>query len=148
VSVEQKKKVKSLTPGELLKLVKGYYPNHLDLMRGLSVGAIWEYHIRSPTLDDNEKLLFHLKKASEDNLELGVGSASETPDLILYFTDEAIMELISSSPDAKKYYENYSKILKEGSGTRNLDYKVNKSSVNMLKLGYRRWAKRYDFTEV
>jgi hypothetical protein len=35
--------------------------------------------------------------------------------------------------------------MKEGSGKRDLDYKVNKSQINMVKLGYGSWAKRYGF---
>jgi hypothetical protein len=142
---DQKKKGSSLTPAELLKMVRNYYPRRLDLMKDLSVGAMWEYHVRSPTLDDNEKIVFHLKKVGENRLELGVGPASEAPDLILYFTDEAIVELISRSPDADTYYANYSKILREGSGSRDLDYKVNKSRLALWKVGYRNWAKRYNF---
>jgi hypothetical protein len=147
VSPAKGKGVTSLTPGELLKMVKEYYPNHLDLMTDLSVGAIWEYHVRSPTLEDNEKIVFHLKKLGEQRLELGMGVASETPDLILYFTDQAIVELMSSSPDAQTYYANYSKIMKEGSGTRDLDYKVNKSRLSLWKIGYRNWVNRYGFME-
>jgi hypothetical protein len=137
----------SLTPGELMKLIKGYFPSHPDLMMDLSVGALWEYHVRSPTLDDNEKMVFHLKKIGEQQLELGIGAASETPDLVLYFTDEAIVELMSGSPDAETYYNNYSKILKEGSGTRDLDYRVNKSRLQLWRVGYRNWANRYGFMQ-
>jgi hypothetical protein len=108
---------------------------------------MWEYHVRSPTLDDNEKIVFHLKKVSENQLELGVGSASEAPDLILHFTEEAIVELITRSRDAETYYAKYSEILKEGSGSRDLDYKVNKSRLALWKVGYRNWAKRYNFME-
>ncbi|WXG43209.1 MAG: hypothetical protein WED04_04025 [Promethearchaeati archaeon SRVP18_Atabeyarchaeia-1] len=141
------KDVSTPTPGELLKMVKEYYPSHPDLMMDLSIGAIWEYHVRSPTLDGNERVLFHLKKTSERRLELGIGAASETPDLILYFTEEAIVELMSSSPDAKTYYSNYSKIMKEGSGAWDLDYKVNKSRLALWRVGYRNWANRYGFME-
>nr|MDO8134213.1 hypothetical protein [Candidatus Njordarchaeum guaymaensis] len=147
MTIGQSKKGSSLTPGELLRMVRDYYPHHLDLMKDLSVGAMWEYHVRSPTLEDNEKILFHLKKVSMNRLELGVGSASEAPDLILYFTEEAIVELMSQSPDAETYYANYSKILREGSGSRDLDYKVNKSRLALWKEGYRNWAKRYNFME-
>lgn len=137
----------SLTPGELLKKIKDYYPHHPDLMKDLSVGAIWEYRIRGPTLEGYERIVFHLKKLAEGRLELGVGPAPETSDLILYFTEEAIMELITSSPDAVTYYTNYSKIMKEGSGTRDLDYKVNKSIISLWRVGYREWAKRYSFMD-
>jgi hypothetical protein len=137
----------SFTPGELLKKIKDYYPHHPDLMKDLSVGATWEYHVRGPTLEGYERIVFHLKKLAESRLELGVGPAPETPDLILYFTEEAIMELISSSPDAASYYANYSKIMKEGSGMRDLDYKVNKSKMSLWRVGYREWAKRYSFMD-
>jgi hypothetical protein len=141
------KRVASMSPRGLLKIIEEYYPSRLDLMMDLSVGAIWEYHIKSPTLEDDEIRIFHLKKVSEERLELGMGIAPETPDLILYFTDQAVTELISSSPDAKTYYTNYSKIMKEGTGTRDLDYKVNKSWANLVKLGYKNWASRYGFMD-
>jgi hypothetical protein len=137
----------SLTPGELLKKIKDYYPHHPDLMKDLSVGATWEYHVRGPTLEGYEKILFNLKKIAEGSLELGIGPASETPDLILYFTEAAILELISQSPDAKTYYANYSKIMREGSGTRDLDYKVNKSRMALWRVGYREWTKRFSFMD-
>ena len=137
----------SMTTGDLSKMVKEYYPNQLDLMADLGVGALWEYHVRSPTLEDDERIVFYLKKVDGERLELSMGNALETPDLILYFTDQAIKELISSSPNAKTYYENYSKIMKEGSGTRDLDYKVNKSWTNLVKLGYKNWASRYGFMD-
>jgi hypothetical protein len=91
--------------------------------------------------------VFHLKKLAEDRLELGVGPASESPDLILYFTENAILELILPSPNAETYYANYAKIMKEGSGTRDLDYKVNKSRMALWRVGYREWAKRYSFMD-
>jgi hypothetical protein len=144
---DQDKGGSSPTPGELLKKIKDYYPHHPDLMKDLSVGAIWEYHIRGPTLEGYERIVFHLKKLAESRLELGVGPAPETPDLILYFTEEAILELISSSHDAVTYYANYSRIMKEGSGTRDLDYKVNKSKMSLWRVGYREWAKRYSFMD-
>jgi hypothetical protein len=147
MATNQRRKGSSLTPEELLKMVRDYYPRHLDLMKDLTVGAMWEYHVRSPTLDDNEKIVFHLKKVSESKLELTVGPASETADLILYFTEEAIVELMTRSRDAETYYANYSKILKEGSGSRDLDYKINKSPLALWKVGYREWAKRYKFME-
>jgi len=137
----------SLTPGELLKKIRDYYPHHPDLMMNLSVGAIWEYHVRSPTLEGYERIIFHLKKIADDRLELGGGSASETPDLILYFTEEALLELISPMPDAETYYANYSKIMKEGSGKRDLDYKLNKSKMALWRVGYREWAKRFSFMD-
>nr|MDO8098345.1 hypothetical protein [Candidatus Njordarchaeota archaeon] len=147
MTVGQRKKEPALTPGELLKMIRDFYPHRPELMRDLGIGATWEYHVRSPTLDNHEKIVFHLKKVGENRLELGVGPASEAPDLILYFTEEAIVELISRSPDAETYYANYSKILKEGSSGRDLDYKVNKSRLALWKVGYRNWAKRYNFME-
>ena len=143
----QAKRSYSLIPRELLTEIKGYYPRHPDLMKDLKTGAIWEYHVRSPTLEGNERIVFHLKKLAEDRLELGVGPASESPDLILYFTEEAILELIATSPNAETYYANYSKIMKEGSGACDLDYKVNKSRITLWRVGYREWAKRFSFMD-
>jgi hypothetical protein len=147
MNAEEAKGHYSLTPGELLKKVKDYYPHHPDLMKDLNVGAVWEYHVRGPTLEGYERIVFHLKKVAEDRLELGIGSASESPDLILYFTEGAILELISPSPDAETYYANYAKIMREGSGNRDLDYKVNKSRMALWKVGYREWAKRFSFMD-
>jgi hypothetical protein len=146
MSPSKSKVTSSKAYGDLSKIVTEFYPNHLDLMTDLSVGALWEYHVKGPTLEDDERTVFSLRKTSEDRLELRMGNAPETPDLILYFTEDAIKELVSS-PNAKTYYENYSKIMREGSGTRDLDYKVNKSWTNLVKLGYKDWANRYSFMD-
>jgi hypothetical protein len=145
MSPAKAKVTSSKVAGDLSSIIKEYYPNHLDLMMDLGVGAVWEYHVRGPMIEDEERIVFYLKKVTDQRLELGMGNCPETPDLILYFTEQALRELISSSPSAKTYYENYSKIMKEGSGTRDLDYKINKSWMNLVKLGYRNWADRYGF---
>jgi hypothetical protein len=130
---------------ELLEKAKGFYPKHPDLMRHLEIGALWEYHIRPFTLDSNDKLVFHLTKLSEDEIRFEQGPAPEKPDLILYFTENAMVKLVDESNDADTYYEKYREILKNPDVGVELDYKINKPRLKLFRMGYKEWAETYKF---
>ncbi len=130
---------------ELLEKAKGFYPKHPDLMRHLEIGALWEYHIRPFTLDSNDKLIFHLTKLSEDEIRFEQGPAPEKPDLILYFTENAMVKLVDESNDADTYYEKYREILKNPDVGVELDYKINKPRLKLFRMGYKEWAETYKF---
>ena len=130
---------------ELLEKAKGFYPKHPDLMKHLEIGALWEYHIRPFTLDSNDKLVFHLKKLAENEIRFEQGPAPEKPDLILYFTENAMVKLVNESKDAETYYEHYREILKNPDVGVELDYKINKPRLKLFRMGYKEWAETYKF---
>jgi hypothetical protein len=136
---------------ELFKCLKTYFANNPELMKALKPGAIWEYIIRAPNLDDSLSqtiLICHLTKKPDETLEMVEGDAPIKPDLILYFTEQAILSLIADSPSAEKYYECYRQIMRNPSGGIDLDYKINKSRLKLWQLGYRSWSKLYKFTQI
>ncbi len=130
---------------ELLEKAKDFYPKHPDLMKHLEIGALWEYHVRPFTLDSNDKLVFHLTKLSEKEIRFEQGPAPEKPDLILYFTENAMVKLVDESKDADTYYENYREILKNPDVGVELDYKINKPRLKLFRMGYKEWADAYKF---
>nr|MDO8062401.1 hypothetical protein [Candidatus Freyrarchaeum guaymaensis] len=132
---------------ELLKKAMSFYPNHPDLMKHLKVGSIWEYRVFSPTLDGEEILVFHLMKMGNSELALKEGGAPEKPDLILYFTVKAMLQLIENSKNAHEYYREYRRILEEPSREVELDYKINKNRLKLWRAGYREWANEFGFTK-
>ena len=136
---------------ELFKYLNTYFANNPELMKTLKPGAIWEYIIRAPELDDTLSetiLVCHLTKKPDETLEMMEGDAPSKPDLILYFTEQAILSLIAGSPSAIKYYETYRQIMRNPSGEIDLDYKINKSRLKLWQLGYRSWSKLYKFTQI
>ena len=143
--------MRNMMANELFKCLKDYFPNNPELMKTLKPGAIWEYIIRAPNLDDDLSetiLTFHLMKKHDETLEMIKGDAPVKPDLILYFTEQAILNLIAGSPSADKYYEIYRKIMRNPTEEIDLDYKVNKSRLKLWQLGYRSWSKIYKFTQI
>lgn len=136
---------------ELFNYLKNYFPNNPELMKTLKPGAIWEYIIRAPKLDDDMSetiLTCHLMKKPDETLEMIEGDAPIKPDLILYFTEQAILNLIADSPPADQYYETYRKIMRNPTEEIDLDYKVNKSRLKLWHLGYRSWSKIFKFTQI
>lgn len=133
------------TEEELLEKAKGFYPKHPKLMKHLDIGALWEYRIRPFTLDSKDKIVFHLQKLSDNEVRFEVGPAKEKPDLILYFTENAMVKLVEESNDVDTYYENYREILKNPSVGVELDYKINKNRLKMFRMGYKEWADTYKF---
>ncbi|MGQ9722284.1 MAG: hypothetical protein ACUVXA_13290 [Candidatus Jordarchaeum sp.] len=130
---------------ELLEKAKSFYPKHPDLMKYLETGALWEYRIRPFTLDSGDKLVFHLTKLSEKEIRFEQGPAPEKPDLILYFTENAMVKLVDESNDVDTYYENYREILKNPDVGVELDYKINKPRLKLFRMGYKEWANTYKF---
>lgn len=136
---------------ELYNYLQGYFPNNPDLMTSLKPGALWEYIIRAPNLDgdDSETVLtFHLTKKTEDSLEMVEGNAPTKPDLILYFTEKAIISLIAKDPPADKYYAAYRFIMNNPTNEIDLDYKINKPRLKLWRKGYRTWSKLYKFSHI
>nr|MDO8081752.1 hypothetical protein [Candidatus Freyarchaeota archaeon] len=130
---------------ELMERAKGFYPKHPDLMKHLETGALWEYRIRPFTLDSSDKVVFNLRKLSENEVRFEEGPAKEKPDLILYFTENAMIKLIEESNNVDTYYENYREILKSPSVGIELDYKLNKPRLKLVRMGYQEWANTYKF---
>jgi hypothetical protein len=130
---------------ELLSTLKSYYLNNPDLMRHLQVNACWEYIIYKNSLKDNEvKLSYFLYKKDDNILEITQKKPEITPDLILYFTEGSILELIQDNPVAELYYERYHMMMQEKSNYK-VDSKISKSRFNLLRLGYQKWQKDFKF---
>ncbi len=131
---------------ELYKKLKAYFPNNLDLMRHLKVNACWEYYITENSTDEvSFKLHYFLYKKKENLLEIIKENPGIKPDLILYFTEKAILKLIYGNPSADEYYTRYRKIMYNPRSGIQLDNKVNKSRFKLLKLGYQKWQKDFKF---
>lgn len=136
---------------ELYDFLQDYFPENPDLMTHLKPGAMWEYIIKSPNLDgvDSQMVLtFHLIKNPDDSLKMIEGPAPIKPDLILYFTEKAILSLIDGSPTAEKYYELYRRLMSQSTEELDLDYKINKPRLKLWRMGYRPWSKLYKFSHI
>ncbi|MHA1132596.1 MAG: hypothetical protein ACTSQQ_17555 [Candidatus Helarchaeota archaeon] len=136
-------KIEKTPRNALFEYLKGYFPNNPDLMTSLKEGAIWEYVIKAPNLDDPDSktiLTFYLVKNNDNTLEMIEGNAPTRPDLILYFTEKAITTLIHDSPSAEKYYEAYRYIMNNPTDELDIDYKVNKPRLKLWRIGYRTWS--------
>lgn len=145
------KRCDKMQANELFECLKQYFPNNPALMATLKPGAIWEYIIKTPTLDGGESqtiLTFHLIKHDDEILEMIQGKAPVKPDLILYFTEKAILNLISGFPSAEKYYEAYRKLMNHSTEELDLDYKINKPRLKLWRKGYRSWSKLYKFSHI
>ena len=134
---------------KLYNKLKKYFPKNLDLMRYLHVNACWEYFITKNTVDGNEKpkLHYYLYKNDEKNLTMTKKKPDIKQDLILYFTEKAILDLIDGNPSADEYYARYNEIMnnpKPEIGI-DLDNKVNKPRLILWKIGYRKWRKDFNF---
>ena len=97
---------------ELYEKLKTYFQVTLDLMRHLKVNACWEYIItENSTYEEDFKLHYFLYKKKENELELTKNNPNVKPDLILYFTEKAILDLIKGNPSADEYYSRYRKLM-------------------------------------
>ena len=67
------------------------------------------------------------------------------PDLILYFTEKAILNLIDGNPSADEYYARYREIMYNPQPGIELDNKVNKPRLQLWRLGYKNWQKDFKF---
>jgi hypothetical protein len=131
---------------ELYDKLKSYFPHNTDLMRHLSVNACWEYIITENSLNEEiPKLKYYLYKKSEEQLEMVKTNPGIKPDLILYFTEDAILNLIANNPKADDYYAKYHKLMFNPPTEIQVDNKINKPRLKLFKLGYQKWQKDFKF---
>jgi hypothetical protein len=131
---------------ELYSELKKYFPNTLDLMRHLHVNACWEYQIFENSINnDNVKLLYYLYKKDENTLEITKKTPDIVPDLILYFTEKAILRMIQGNPSAEEYYTRYHKVMDNPKPAIEVDNLVNKARLKLWKIGYKSWQKDFKF---
>ncbi|MHA1490654.1 MAG: hypothetical protein ACTSRI_13480 [Promethearchaeota archaeon] len=131
---------------ELYAELRKFFPNTLDLMRNLSVNACWEYQIMENSTDnDTIKLHYFLYKKDDNSLEMTKEKLDLKPDLILYFSEKAILKLIEGNPTADEYYARYREIMDNPQPEIELDNKVNKPRLKLWQLGYKKWQKDFKF---
>ncbi|TFF98722.1 MAG: hypothetical protein EU547_00595 [Promethearchaeota archaeon] len=136
---------------ELLTKIKQYFPNNVDLMRHLDVGACWEYKVFEKSIgasldnDERPKIHYFLYKESTDSLSLTMEKPQMEPDLILYFTEQAILTLIEGKPNADEYFAHYKEIMENPTLEIEVDNKVNKARLKLWRIGYRDWQKDFNF---
>ena len=131
---------------ELFAELKKYFPNRPDLMRHLHVNACWEYQITENSIDNDDiKLLYYLHKKDENTLEITKKRPDIKPDLILYFTEKAILNLIQGNPSAEEYYTRYRKVMDNPKPGIKVDSLVNKARLKLWKIGYKSWQKDFKF---
>jgi len=130
----------------LYKVLEEYFPNTLDLMRHLDIGACWEYYIfENSTTEKDPKLHYYLFKDAESSLTMTKENPKIEPDLILYFTKQAILNLIEGHPNADEYYSRYREIMDNPKPRIELDNKVDKARLKLWKLGYKKWQSDFKF---
>jgi hypothetical protein len=135
-----------MEPDKLYTKLKEFFPNQLDLMRHLHVNACWEYSITEQSTDDaNIKLNFFLFKKNEKSLEMTKTKPNIRPDLILYFTEKAILNMIEGISSAEEYYERYHNIIDHPQSGIEVDSKVNKPRLKLWQIGYKHWQKDFKF---
>ncbi len=131
---------------ELYEKLKTFFPINLDLMRYLNVNACWEYYITEDSTDDEDfKLHYFLYKKKENNLEMTKDNPDIKPDLILYFTEKAILDLIKGNPSADEYYSRYREVMSNPKPGFEVDNKVNKPRLKLWQMGYRKWQSDFKF---
>ena len=107
---------------------------------------MWEYIItEESTHEERAKLHYYLYKKDVKTLEMTEENPGFKPDLILYFTEKAILELIQDNPSADEYYALYHDIMNNPRSGIEVDNKLNKSSLRLLKLGYRAYQRDFKF---
>ncbi|MFX0041485.1 MAG: hypothetical protein ACFE8L_01115 [Candidatus Hodarchaeota archaeon] len=131
---------------ELYNKLKTYFPNNLDLMRYLNVNACWEYYITENSINEEVfKLHYFLYKKKENMLEITIKNPGIEPDLILYFTEKAILDLIKGNPSADEYYLRYREVMNNPKPGIALDNKINKPRLKLWKIGYKKWQSDFKF---
>ena len=131
---------------ELFRKLKSYFPNNLDLMRHLNRAACWEYYItENSTNEEDYKLHYFLYKENEIKLEMTRDTPNIEPDLILYFTEKAILGLIKGDPSAEEYYSRYSELMTNPKPGIEVDNKLNKSRLKLWQMGYKKWQADFKF---
>ena len=135
-----------MEPDKLFTKLKEFFPNQIDLMRHLHVNACWEYNITEQSTDDsNITLNFFLFKKNEKSLEMTKTKPEIKPDLILYFTEKAILNMIEGTSNAEEYYVRYHNIMDHPLPGIELDSKVNKPRLKLWQIGYKNWQKDFNF---
>ncbi|GAI98893.1 unnamed protein product [marine sediment metagenome] len=115
-------------------------------MRNLHINACWEYIITEKSTNDaNIKLNFFLFKKTETSLEATKHKPDLKPDLILYFTEKAILHMIEGTLSAEEYYERYHNIMENPQVEMEIDSKVNKPRLKLWQIGYKQWQKDFKF---
>ncbi len=131
---------------ELFTKLKTYFLNNLDLMRHLNTHACWEYFVAENSInEENFKLHYFLYKEQEEKLELSRNHPNIKPDLILYFTENAILDLIKGDPSAEEYYSRYREIMSKPKPGIEVDNKVNKPRLKLWQMGYKKWQSDFKF---
>ena len=131
---------------QLYQKLFDFFPRHPDLMIHLNAGARWQYQVFEGPLDDeNIKLEYSLVKENDGKIQMKRGKSPEKPDLILYFTEMAILRLIDGDPGAHEYFTRYHGIMDAPAAEIDLDNKVNKSKIQLFKLGYKKWQAEFKF---
>ena len=131
---------------KLYERLNEYFPNELDLMKYLHVGACWEYFITEHSTEgEDPKLHYFLHKKDENTLIMSKTDPQIKPDLILYFTEGAILQLIEGNPPAATYYERYNEVMDNPKPDIELDNKINKPRLKLWRIGYKKWREVYKF---
>jgi len=131
---------------ELYEQLKVYFSKNSDLMRHLSNNACWEYVItEKSTREEPAKLRYFLLKKNVNTLEVTKKNPGFKPDLILYFTEKAILDLIRDNPSADEYYALYHDMMNNPRSGIEVDNKLNKSTLKLLRLGYREYQRDFKF---
>jgi hypothetical protein len=131
---------------ELYKKLKVYFPHNFDLMRHLKVGVCWEYYIyEKSTIEEKSKLHYFLYKEQEKKLKMTKNNPNIKPDLILHFTEGAILNLIEGNPNAEKYYSRYRDLMNNPKPGIELDNKLNKPRLKLWQMGYKKWQSDFKF---
>ena len=135
-----------MEPDKLYQRLSEYFPNELDLMKYLNEGACWEYFITEhSTSEENFKLHYFLHKQDENKLIMSTEDPNIKPDLILYFTEKAILQLIDGNPPATTYYERYNELMDNPKPEIEIDNKINKPRLKLWRIGYKKWREVYNF---
>jgi hypothetical protein len=130
----------------LLDRLRHYFPFTPDLMRHISPGACWQYLVYSSSLEEAKPgLEYYLRKRVDGTIELLPDPPVEKPDLLLYFTEQALLRLIDGNPPANEYYARYKQVMGHPEPGLELDNKVNKSKILLFKAGYQAWQRDFKF---
>ncbi|MBD3253491.1 MAG: hypothetical protein GF383_00280 [Candidatus Lokiarchaeota archaeon] len=138
-----------MQPNELYEKLLDFFSNTNDLMRHLHINACWKYVIVDNSISESEiarpKLSYYLYKKEEDNLKMTIDDPNIEPDLILYFTEQAVLQLIDGHPSAEEYYRRYREVMDNPKSGIEVDNKINKARLKLWRLGYRNWQNDFNF---
>ncbi|MCK4370559.1 MAG: hypothetical protein KAW03_05790, partial [Candidatus Lokiarchaeota archaeon] len=88
---------------------------------------------------------YFLYKKDENLLEMTKINPGIKPDLILYFTEKAILDLTKENPSANEYYSRYRELMSNPKPGIELDNKVNKPRLKLWQMGYKKWQSDFKF---